>query len=154
MALRRATLADAKTIRNLTRSAYGKWVPLIGREPRPMTVNYEKAVLDHIIDLYEAEGEVLALVEVVPREQHLLIENIAVLPKQQGKGIGELLLNHVENTASSLRLAELRLYTNAAFVSNLQYYKRHGFHEFAREPIKAGGELVHMKKAVGLQAPR
>ena len=150
MALRRATVADAKTIRDLTRSAYAKWVTLIGREPKPMTANYDKAVVDHIIDLYETEGEVVALVEVVPLEQHLLIENIAVLPEQQGKGIGELLLTHVENIARSLRLAELRLYTNAAFVSNIEYYKRHGFHEFAREPLEAGGEVVHMKKPINL----
>ena len=54
--LRRATLADATTIRDLTRQAYAKWVPLIGREPRPMTVNYDRAVVDHMIDLYEVDG--------------------------------------------------------------------------------------------------
>lgn len=150
MALRRATLADAATIRDLTRSAYAKWVPLIGREPRPMTVNYDKAVIDHIIDLYETDGDVVALVEVVPHEQYLLIENIAVRPAQQGKRIGGLLLNHAENIARSLHLAELRLYTNAAFVSNMEFYSRRGFQEFGREPITAGGELVHMKKAIKL----
>ena len=36
-ALRRATPRDAEAVRALTRAAYAKWVPLIGREPRPMT---------------------------------------------------------------------------------------------------------------------
>ena len=60
--LRRATPADAVTIRDLTRLAYAKWVPLIGREPKPMTVNYDRAVVDHLIDLYEIDGEAVALV--------------------------------------------------------------------------------------------
>ena len=54
--MRRATPADAATVRDLTRAAYAKWIPLIGREPKPMTVNYERAVVDHIIDLYEVDG--------------------------------------------------------------------------------------------------
>ena len=148
MALRRATLADAKTIRDITRAAYEKWVPLIGREPKPMTINYDKAVIDHRIDLYESDGEAIALIEVVLHEQHLLIENIAVLPERQGEGIGDMLLNHCENIARSLHLVELRLYTNAAFVSNIEYYKRHEFHEFAREPLASGGEIVYMKKMI------
>jgi N-acetylglutamate synthase-like GNAT family acetyltransferase len=148
--LRRATLADATTIRDLTRLAYAKWVPLIGREPKPMTANYDKAVIDHMIDLYEINGEAVALVEVVPQAQHLLIENIAVRPDHQGKRIGDLLLNHAETIARTHHLAELRLYTNAAFVSNITFYARRGFQEFGREPLAAGGVVVHMKKAIKL----
>jgi N-acetylglutamate synthase-like GNAT family acetyltransferase len=147
--LRRATLADATTIRDLTRQAYAKWVPLIGREPRPMTVNYDRAVVDHMIDLYEIDGDAVALIEVVPQAQHLLIENIAVRPDHQGKRIGEFLLSHAEVIARSLHLAELRLYTNAAFISNIEFYARCGFQEFHRELFPAGGVTVHMKKMIG-----
>lgn len=148
MALRRATLADAKAIRDLTRSAYAKWVPLIGREPLPMTVNYGRAVIDHWIDLYESNGAVVALVEVVPHAQHLLIENIAVSPDIQGKGIGELLLDHAEKIARSIHLSEMRLYTNAAFVSNIAFYAHRGFQEYHREPFPTGGVVVHMRKMI------
>ena len=41
--LRRATPSDAAAIRDLTREAYAKWVPLIGREPKPMTADYDAA---------------------------------------------------------------------------------------------------------------
>lgn len=146
--LRRATLADATTIRDLTRLAYAKWIPLIGREPKPMTVNYDRAVTDHIIDLYEIDGEAVALVEVVPQAQHLLIENIAVRPDQQGRRVGELLLKHAETIARSLHLNELQLYTNAAFISNIEFYAHRGFQEFQREPFPAGGVTVHMKKMI------
>jgi hypothetical protein len=49
--LRRAVAADAAAVRALTRAAYAKWVPLIGREPKPMGADYEAAVLRHCIDL-------------------------------------------------------------------------------------------------------
>ena len=86
--LRRATAADAANIRALTRAAYAKWVPVIGREPLPMTADYDLAVVEHIIDLLEEDGQLLALIEVIPKATHLLIENVAVRSDQQGKGHG------------------------------------------------------------------
>ena len=102
MQLRRATAADVANIRTLTRSAYAKWVPVIGREPQPMTADYERAVADHIIDVWEKCDELLALIEVVPTSDYLLIENVAVRPDQQGKGLGSKLLDHAERLARSL----------------------------------------------------
>ncbi len=90
----------------------------------------------------------MALIEVIPQASHLLIENIAVHPDQQGKGLGDLLLNHAETIARSLHLDELQLYTNAAFISNIEFYSRRGFQEFLREPFHAGGITVHMKKLI------
>ena len=145
--LRRATPRDAGVVRDLTWAAYAKWIPLIGREPKPMTANYERAVVEHIIDLYEDNDLAVALIEVIPQANHLLIENIAVLPMQQGKGLGDLLLKHAETIARSLHLSELQLYTNAAFASNIEFYARRGFQEFRREPFPAGGVTVHMKKS-------
>ena len=145
---RRATPADVPTIRDLTRAAYAKWVPLIGREPKPMLADYGEAVTRHIIDLHEVDGEVAGLVEVIPQVPYLLIENIAVLPSQQGKGLGDLLLIHAENLARSLHMDEVRLYTNAAFTSNIAFYARRGFREFLREPFPTSGVTVHMKKAI------
>ena len=45
--LRRAAPPDAEAVRSLTRKAYAKWIPVIGREPKPMTADYEVAVRDH-----------------------------------------------------------------------------------------------------------
>jgi hypothetical protein len=70
--LRRATPADANVVRELSRAAYAKWVPLIGREPLPMTADYDRAIAQHIIDLLEEGGQLLALVEMIPEKDHLL----------------------------------------------------------------------------------
>jgi GNAT superfamily N-acetyltransferase len=147
---RRATSADAGVVRQITRAAYAKWIPVIGREPKPMTANYEQAVADHVIDLVEEDGRPIALIEVIPRPSHLLIENVAVLPDRHGEGIGDLLLRRADAIARSLGLRELRLYTNALFSANISFYAHRGFQEFLREPHVAGGEVVHMKKCVEL----
>lgn len=62
---RRATHADAATVREITRAAYTKWVAVIGREPKPMVANYEQAVIDHAIDLLEEDGRPIALIELI-----------------------------------------------------------------------------------------
>jgi N-acetylglutamate synthase-like GNAT family acetyltransferase len=145
---RRATSADATAVREITRAAYAKWIPVIGREPKPMTANYEQAVTEHVIDLLEEGGRPIALIQMIPQPSHLLIENVAVLPDRRGEGIGGLLLRRASAVARSLGLSELRLYTNALFSANISFYAHRGFEEFLRKPHAAGGEVVHMKKTV------
>jgi N-acetylglutamate synthase-like GNAT family acetyltransferase len=143
---RRATLADAADVRALTRAAYAKWVPLIAREPKPMTADYDRAVREHVVDLCERDGVLLGLVEVIPQPDHLLIENIAVHPDQQGKGLGDILLRHAEDYARSLGLRETRLYTNVMFAANIAFYAKRGYSEFDRETLAPGAIAVHMRK--------
>jgi GNAT superfamily N-acetyltransferase len=150
--LRRATTADAPNIRALTRSAYAKWVPLIGREPIPMTADYDRAVADHIIDLWEERDQLLALIELVRGADYLSIENIAVRPDQQGKGLGSKLLDHAERLALSLGLDEIRLYTNAAFASNLSFYSRRGYQEYERGSLLPGSVTIFMRKKIKISA--
>jgi N-acetylglutamate synthase-like GNAT family acetyltransferase len=148
VSLRRAAPNDVSAIRELSRTAYAKWVPLIGREPMPMTADYERAVTEHIIDLYEAGGQLLALIEMIPTRDHLLIENIAVRPDQQGKGLGDRLLRHAEAVALSLGLVETQLYTNAAFGSNLEFYSKRGYREYRRGTMVPGSIKVFMRKGL------
>ena len=146
--LRRAVPGDAAAVQALTRDAYAKWVPLISREPLPMTADYDRAVREHLIDLWEEGGELLALIEVIPAEDHLLIENVAVRPDQQGRGIGDRLLRHAEALARSLGVDEVRLYTNAAFAENLAFYARRGYQEYRRATVIPGSVTVYMKKKI------
>ena len=150
--LRRAVSADAKSVRELSRTAYAKWVLLIGREPAPMTADYNRAVAEHIIDLLEVDGQLLALIEMIPQDDHLLIENIAVRPELQGKGLGGRLLDHAESVARMAGTEELRLYTNAAFESNIAFYEKRGYEEYGRETIAPGAAAVFMRKRISNSA--
>jgi GNAT superfamily N-acetyltransferase len=125
--IRPAVLEDAAGIRALTRAAYAKWVPLVGREPLPMQADYERAVAEHTIDLLIVDGGLAGLVETILRADHLWIENVAVAPDQQGRGFGRFLLDHVERRALQSRRTQIRLLTNQAFAANLALYAKLGY---------------------------
>ena len=146
--LRQALPADAAAIRSLTRAAYAKWVPLIGREPKPMGADYEAAVCAHRFDLLYRDGNLAALVETIVEPDHLLIENLAVLPACQGLGLGRRLMAHVERLAEAQGFAEVRLYTNKLFAENVAFYERLGYRVYREEEFR-GGIAVHMSKAIG-----
>ena len=138
---------DAAAIRKLTREAYAKWVPVIGREPKPMTADYTEAVKKHRFDFLYENGELAALIETVGCSDHLLIENVAVLPSFQGKGYGRMLMAHAEKLAASSNFEQVKLYTNKLFVENVELYIRLGYRVDREEEVK-GGMVVHMSKQV------
>ena len=145
MDLRLATLADAAAIRELTRTAYAKWVPLIGREPKPMTANYDEAVTRHRFDLLHIDGTLAALIETIREPDHLLVENVAVSPAFQGRGLGRKLMAHAETLARELGLDTIRLYTNQRFVENIELYRKLGY-VIDREEVVPVGVVTHMSK--------
>ncbi len=144
--LRRAGAADAAAARDLTREAYAKWVPLIGREPKPMAADYDQAVRRHLIDLLYVDDELAGLIEIIPESDHTLIENLAVSPAFQGRGLGQYLLSHAEALTASLGHGEIRLYTNKRFVANVAFYLKRGYRLDREEPFPGGSVVVHMSK--------
>jgi ribosomal protein S18 acetylase RimI-like enzyme len=76
---------------------------------------------------------------------YLLLDNIAVRPDAQGRGIGTRLLDLAEGHARSLHLGEVRLYTNEAMTENLTYYPRHGYVETHRAE-QDGFRRVYFRK--------
>ena len=111
-----------------------------------MTADYRVAVKDHLIDLWEEDDQLIALIEMINATDHLHIENIAVRPDRQGRGFGGVLLDHAEDVAHALGHDELRLFTNAAFVSNIEFYSKRGYEDTGREEIGPGRTTVHMSK--------
>ena len=145
VALRQALATDAAAIRELTRAAYAKWTPIIGREPKPMTADYAEAVRTHRFDLLFVEGKLAALIETIPVADHLLIENVAVSPAFQRRGFGRRLIAHAERIAAAAGYGEVRLYTNKLFTINIMYYCELGY-RVDREEEFEGGVVVHMSK--------
>jgi ribosomal protein S18 acetylase RimI-like enzyme len=145
---RRATQADIGAIRALTRVAYAKWVPVIGREPKPMGADYESAIQNHRFDLLYL-GDVLAgLIETVDERNQLLIENVAVSPKFQGRGLGSKLMAHAEEIAMSLGYDRVWLYTNQRFTENIAFYRKLGYRIEREEDVGGGRIKVDMSKTL------
>jgi predicted N-acetyltransferase YhbS len=130
--VRRATPGEAATLHALAREAYQRYVPRMGREPAPMSADYAAAVRDGQAWVAVDQGEVIGLAVLIARPDHLLLENLAVRPSWQGRGVGSRLLALAEDEGRRLGLTEIRLYTNVAMTENLAYYPRHGYAETHR----------------------
>lgn len=146
VSMRLAGPADAAAIAALTREAYAKWVPVAGREPWPMTVDYADALTRHRFDLLFAGGELAALIETLPEGDELLIENVAVRPAFQRRGFGRRLLKLAEDLAAAAGLKGTRLYTNKLFDENVRLYASLGY-TIEREEALGDRTAVHMVKA-------
>ena len=152
LSLRRAGPADAIAIDALTQAAYARWVPIISRKPRPMTVDYALAVREHLIDLLEDADGLAALIELAVEPDHVLIVNLAVAPARQGQGLGSRLLAHAEEVARDHGRPLLRLYTNRLMTTNIALYRSRGYAVDREEEYAPGGVAVHMSKPVPAEA--
>ncbi len=148
---RPAVASDAEAIGQLVRAAYSKWIPVIGREPKPMTVDYGLAVEQNDFELLFDQGDLVGLVETIRKDDCLWIENVAVSPDQQGRGFGRRLLARAEELAHAAHAGEMRLLTNADFQSNVTLYQRVGYRVTHTEPFM-GGTTVYMTKRLGQPA--
>jgi ribosomal protein S18 acetylase RimI-like enzyme len=145
--IRQGVAADAAAIRDLTRAAYARWVRVIGREPVPMAADYDAALRTHRFDLIDVEDVLAALIETVVKDDHLHIENVAVLPRFQGRGLGRRMLAHAEGLASSLGFDVVKLHTNKLFDDNVRLYQRLGY-RVDQEVAFRDGLVVYMSKRI------
>jgi N-acetylglutamate synthase-like GNAT family acetyltransferase len=127
LAIRKATPQDVGRLTSIAKAAYARYLPRMGRAPAPVTADYAAQVASGAVWVAEGRGGVVGLLVLVARPDHLLLENVAVDPAVQGRGIGAKLLATAEQQAAALGLSEIRLYTNAAMTENLDYYPRHGY---------------------------
>lgn len=146
--LRRATAADTEAITNLVTAAYEGYIPLLGRTPIPMLADYGAAVLTHEVwVLVDSAAAIVGVIELIPQVDHLVIENVAIAPDHQGRGLGRRLLQHAEADARSRGAPEIRLLTNERYTANIAMYERYGYVETHREP-HLGTDLVHFRKTL------
>jgi GNAT superfamily N-acetyltransferase len=143
-AVRLAGLEDVAAIEAIVERAYTPYVPLIGRRPAPMDDVYAPKVRGGQVFVAE-RGAVVGVIVLVDSGDHLLIENVAVDPESQHRGIGRALLAFAEAHAASVGVAELRLYTNEAMHDNLRLYPRLGYVETGRGR-GAGFNRVYFRK--------
>ena len=143
--IRRARPDEAEAIRALVRRAYAKWVVSIGVEPKPMRADYVRALAEHEIWAIDGMSGCIALIELRPEPDHLLIVNIAVDPGHQGHGLGRRLLDFAEREARRRGLPELRLYTNIRMSENRALYASRGYRETHQEQ-RGEHLIVHMAK--------
>lgn len=130
--IRQAAEGDAAAVRDITVTAYQHYVERIGHPPRPMTADHAAWARSGGTWLATDAGRPVGVIVLVTEPDHLLVENIAVLPGTQRGGIGTRLLALADEQARALGLAEIRLYTHVLMTENIAWYPRHGYTETHR----------------------
>jgi GNAT superfamily N-acetyltransferase len=144
--IRAARPGDADAIEGCVHRAYEKYVPRIGRLPKPMQADYASAITAHQLWVVDGEaGAAAAVLELIPQDDHLLIENVAVDPARQHGGLGRKLMAFAEDEGRRQGFRELRLYTNEKFVENIAFYGKLGYAVTERQPYK-DSVVVFMRK--------
>ncbi len=143
--IRPARAADLAAVEGLVASAYTRYVDRIGRPPAPMTADYANLIAAGVVHVAEGGAGVEGLIVLLPASDHLLVENVAVLPEHQGRGLGRLLMAFAEERARTAGVNEVRLYTNERMTENLGFYAALGYDETGRR-VEDGFSRVYFRK--------
>ena len=132
MILRKATAPDADAIRRIVTAAYGPLADRMDKPPMPMLDDYPARVAEGVVDVL-VDGEiVLGMIILVDQPDALMLENVAVAPEAQGRGVGRRLIDHAEAEAQRRGGSLIRLYTHATMVENQRMYAHLGYTETER----------------------
>ena len=131
-AVRAAEPDEAAAVAALVDAAYAKYVPRIGRKPAPMLVGYTDLIAKKAVYVLPGASGLRGVLVIMPDEEGMFLENIAVHPDAQGQGLGRQLMAFVEEAARARNLPAIHLYTNEAMTENLAFYTRLGYEETGR----------------------
>ncbi|MFI6733574.1 GNAT family N-acetyltransferase [Nonomuraea sp. NPDC050451] len=140
--MRLADHTDKAAVERLVHDAYSPWIEVVGMRPLPMEADYGALISAGRVHVTDALDGLIVL---VPEDGVLLVENVAVRPDRQGKGLGRTLMAYAEEQARRLGLPALRLYTNTKMTTNIALYGSLGYVETGRMGVE-GRSAVMMRK--------
>ena len=109
-----------------------------------MLENYVEVIKKDRVYVAEAERIVGVLVLKMDSETFLL-DNIAVHPGHQGKGLGKHLLGIAESEAMKHGFRRIQLYTHQAMSENLLIYQSLGYVEIGKRNVD-GYDRIYLEK--------
>jgi N-acetylglutamate synthase-like GNAT family acetyltransferase len=116
--------------------------------PGPMTRDYGAVIGSQQVTIAERDGVMVAVLALDVTEEGFLIDNVAVHPSCQGKGLGHALLRLAESRARDAGFTSIYLYTNEKMTENQALYARFGYAEYLRR-TDDGLTRVYMRKSLG-----
>lgn len=112
-----------------------------------MVADFRRHIDRDWVSVFEKDGIVAGYAILIIGERQALLDNIAVAPAQQSKGIGRALIDAVERKAASQGHRQLELYTNVVMTANIAWYQRLGFVEIRRAE-EYGFHRIYMSKSI------
>ena len=141
--LRRATAADLPAIKAVIDAAYARYLIRMDKPPGPMLRDYGPSV--EAGTTWVTGSPIMAVLTLYPTDNHLLIENIAVHPSAQGRGLGRALMSFAEQEAARRGLTRMALYTHEVMTENQAIYARLGYTEVERR-AEDGYRRIYMER--------
>src|SRR5215469_4697789 len=141
--LRRATADDLPAIRAIIDAAYARYLTRMDKPPAPMFRDYGPSV--EAGTTWVAGSPIAAVLTLYPREDHLYVENVAVDPSAQGRGLGRALMEFAEQEAARRKLNRMALVTHETMTENQAIYARLGYVEIERRS-EDGYRRIYMEK--------
>jgi ribosomal protein S18 acetylase RimI-like enzyme len=130
---RRARPDDAPALAALAERAYGHYPARIGVRPAPLDADYAHAISADEVWVVDGDGgDLVGLLVLHARPDDLLLDNVAVDPAYQGRGVGRLLLDLAERRARELGLDAIELFTHALMTENQAIYEGRGYVKLRR----------------------
>lgn len=145
--IRPARAQDAAVVAAIVHSAYVVYLPRIGQKPGPMLDDYDELVAEGRVYVLEDGTQIEGLVVLIPEDETMLLDNVAVRPEAQGKGYGNRLIAFAEKQARAAGYDSIRLFTHELMTENQARYKYLGFVETHRG-MERGLKRVYMTKAL------
>jgi ribosomal protein S18 acetylase RimI-like enzyme len=110
-----------------------------------MVADFAASIAKGNLHVAQEDDQVVGFVVFYPEQGHVHLENVAVSPGFQNRGIGTKLIGFVEQQALEGGYGSVQLYTNAKMTENLGLYPRFGYEEFDRR-VEDGFNRVYFKK--------
>ena len=147
--IRTAAPGDEREVRACAEEAYAQYVAAIGRKPAPMVADFARQIATGCVHVACGDdGAVEGFIVFFRREGRMFLENVAVRPSAQGKGLGKALIGFCEAAARRQGLGAVELYTNEKMTANLSMYPALGYREVDRRR-EDGFNRVYFRKALG-----
>ena len=145
--IRLAERVDLAAVQACARTAYEVYLPRLGQKPPPMEADFGRSIDDGHLYVLDTGEAVAGFIVFYARRDHVLIENVAVVPKLQGRGHGSRLIRFAEDEARTRGLAATELYTHSKMTENIAYYRSRGYDEIGRGD-EQGLDRVYFRKDV------
>lgn len=143
--IRVANTADVPAISRIVEYAYQHYIQRMGKPPGPMLDDYSARASEGVVWVIEDAKTIVGILVLLPKPDHLLLDNIAVSPSHQGRGFGRRLLEFAEAEAVRQGYQEIRLYTHETMTENQRLYAAIGYKETGRG-YEEGYQRVFMRK--------
>jgi GNAT superfamily N-acetyltransferase len=143
--IRIANTADVSAVTRIVECAYRHYIPRMGKPPGPMLDDYSARASEGVVWVIEDAKTIVGILVLLPKPDHLLLDNIAVSPSHQGRGFGRRLLEFAEAEALRQGYQEIRLYTHETMIENQRLYAAIGYKETGHG-TETGYERVFMRK--------